>query len=147
MTSTEIFRALNEFIALYPNYYKNQSRESMERIARSWMKKYEEVTDYDTFINALYEFERSSDYSNPPTTKQLLDLYKSMGVRKNKSSERRIETPEEVMYQLYLKEMKKPADKRDETLIRMCLPSAKLFNDPEAYRRHFGKPREEFEKL
>ena len=146
MTSTEIFRALNEFIALYPNYYKNQSRESMERIARSWMKKYEDVTDYDTFINALYEFERTSDYSSPPTTKQLLDLYKTLRMRK-KTEERRIETPEEVMYNLYLKEMQKPPEKRDETLIRMCLPCAKLFNDPVAYKKHFGKSREEFEKL
>ena len=144
MTSTEIFRALNEFLALYPNYYKNQSRESMERVAKSWMKKFESVDDYDSFVNALYEYERNSDYSNPPTTKQMLDLYNANKSRK-KEAGRRIETPEEVMYQIYQNEMMK--DNRDEDLMEMCRPASRLFTDKEAYKRHFGKYREEFEKL
>lgn len=60
---------------------------------------------------------------------------------------RRIVTPEEEMYNIYLNEMKKPPKERNEELIRMCLPSAQLFTDPKAYRMHFGKSREEFEKL
>ena len=150
MTLTEIYRALNEFMSLYPNYYKNQSRDSMERVAQSWKRKFENVTDYDAFIDAMYEFEQKSDYPNPPTTKQMLDLYKN--VRTRKATERgqltrRIETPEEVMYQIYLNEMKKEPGKRNEDLIRRCLPAAKLFNEPEAYKRHFGKTREEYERL
>lgn len=146
MTSTEIFRALNEFLALYPNYYKNQTREAMERIAKSWMKKFESVDNYDVFIEALYEYERSSDYSNPPTTKQMLDLYHARKGRL-RDENRRIETPEEVMYQIYQNEIYKDPDKRNQDLIDMCKPAAALFTSKEAYKKHFGKYREEFEKL
>lgn len=121
----------------------------MENIAKSWMKRFDKVTDFDAFMDALYEFESKSDYASPPTTKQWLDLYRSMKGRKtgDETAVRRIVTPEEQMYNIYLEEMNKPVNQRDEWLIRQCLPAAKIMTDPEAYRRHFGKPREEYEKL
>ena len=60
---------------------------------------------------------------------------------------RRIETPEEVMYNIYLDEMKKPPNKRNEDLIRRCLPAAMIFTNKYEYKKHFGKWREDFEKL
>jgi len=149
LTSTEIYRALNEFMSLYPNYYKNQSRESMERVAQSWMRKFDKVTDYNTFIDALYEFEQKSDYPNPPTTKQMLDLYRTVKMRKASEkgqSGRRIETPEEVAAQIFHQEMEKPREKRNYDLLERTKYYAGLFQDDEAYKKHFGKYREEYEK-
>lgn len=60
---------------------------------------------------------------------------------------RRIETPEEVMYRIYLEEINKPRGKKNEDLIRRCLPSAMLFTNEAEYKKHFGKSREEFERL
>ena len=51
------------------------------------------------------------------------------------------------MYNIYLEEMEKPAGKRDEWLIRQCIPAAEIMTNPAASIRHFGKPREEYEKL
>ena len=74
---------MNEFIALYPSYYKNLSAESMERIARSWQKRFEVVTDYDVFVQVLYDYEADADYPNPPSTKQWLTLYRNKAAHKN----------------------------------------------------------------
>ena len=148
MTSTEIFQALNEFRGLYPNYYKDNSRTAMEQVAKSWMRRFSKVDDYKTFVDAMYEFERTSDYANPPTTKQLLDLYRTMKSRsKSKSGGRRIVTDDEWKYELYLKEMKKEPGKRDEWLIKRLLPSCEIMTNPEAYKRKYGTSREEHERL
>ena len=148
MTSVEIRRAMNEFIALYPNYYRNLSQESMERIARSWQKRFESVNNYDAFVEVLYQYEAESEYPNPPSTKQWMTMYKTKVNQKELGrSVRRIETPEEVLSNMYHYEMRKPPNKRNEWLIRRCIPYARLFQDENAYIKYFGKPRKEFEKL
>lgn len=148
MTPTEIHRAINEFNALYPNYYKNQSQAMMEQIARSWAKKYDNVQDYDAFIQALYEFERKSEFPNPPTTKQWLDLYRLQLNRKaGKKMKRRIVTDDEEKYNMYLEEMKKPPEKRNEWLLERLKPSVIIMTNPEEYKRKHGAYREEFEAL
>lgn len=147
MTSIEIQRAINEFISLYPNYYRNLSPDSMHNIMKSWERRFEKVEDYKTFIDAMYEYDSKSDYPNPPTTKQLLDMYNVLRSRKKSGSARRIETPEEVMANMFHEEMAKPHDKRDYDLLERTKYYANLFQDPDAYKKHFGKSREEFEKL
>lgn len=147
MTSIEIQRAINEFISLYPNYYRNLSADSMHNIMKSWERRFEKVDDYKTFIDTLYEYDSKSDYPNPPTTKQILDLYNTLKKRKeHKNGGRRIVTDDEWRYELYLNEMKKPPEKRNEWLIKRCLESCEIMTNPEAYKRKHGAYREEFER-
>lgn len=138
---------MNEYNTLYPNIYRNYDQHQLERVLESWERMFADVSDCETFIDALYHHNRTSDYPTPPTTKVWLENYRILKEKKRADTERRIETPEEVMYQLYLEEMQKPADKRNEWLCRQALPDAKLFNDEQAYIKYFGKPRKEFEKL
>lgn len=150
MTQNEIRKAINEYINLYPNTYKNYDQFQLERVVQSWGRLYADVDNYEVFVEALYEYNRNSSYPTPPTSRMWLDYYRKLLVDtdvKSGKRYRRIETPEEVMYQIYLNEMKKPRAKRNEWLVEQALPYAKLFNDEEAYIRYFGKSREEFEKL
>lgn len=66
---------------------------------------------------------------------------------KEGKSTRRIETPEEVMANIFHEEMSKPREQRDYFLLERTKYYAGLFQDDEAYRKHFGKSREEFERL
>lgn len=141
--------ALNEFITLYPNTYRGYSQDQLAKVCNGWERLYESVTDYQSFIDALYEYNKNADYPNPPTTKQWIQAYKNVKTRndaKNGKSRRRIITPEEESYQMYLEEMKKQPQKRNEWLIRRLLPSCEIFTNPEAFKRKYGKYREEFEK-
>lgn len=70
----------------------------------------------------------------------------SKRLRREGVNTRRIVTEDEEMYNLYLNEMKKEPSKRNEWLIHRCLPSAKIMNDAEAYKKKYGKSREENER-
>ena len=74
-------------------------------------------------------------------------LEKNMRERREGVGRRRISTFEEDLYDIYLSEMKKEPSKRNEWLIRQCLPAAELLNDPEAYHRKYGASREEYERF
>ena len=119
--------ALNEFITLYPNTYRGYSQDQLAKVCNGWERLYESVTDYKSFIDALYEYKTRNDL-------------------KNGKSRRKIGTPEEESYEMYLEEMKKPPQKRNEWLIRRLLPSCEIFTNPEAFKKKYGKYREEFEK-
>lgn len=149
MTSNEIRMALNEFITLYPNTYRGYTQDQLAKVCSGWERLYDSVKDYRSFVDALYEYNKNADYPNPPTTKQWLQTYKNVKARndaKNGSSKRRIVTEDEQMYDLYLNEMTKPVEKRNEWLIRRCLPSAQIMNDPGRYKAKYGKTREEYER-
>lgn len=60
---------------------------------------------------------------------------------------RRIVTPDEEMYNIYLQEMRKPPEKRNEWLIKQCLPSCEIMTNPEAYKKKYGAYREEYERM
>lgn len=122
----------------------------LDKIAESWERKYGDLSDYEAFIEALYSFESNSDYSNPPTTKQWRSEYRNaknrLDSKKGKSS-RRIETPEEVMANIFHQEMAKPREKRNYDLLDRTKYYAGLFQDEQAYIKHFGKPRAEYERM
>lgn len=141
--------ALNEFITLYPNTYRGYTQDQLAKVCQGWERLYDRVTDYRSFIDALYEYNKNADYPNPPTTKQWLQTYKNVKTRNDSASgnsKRRIVTEDEQMYNLYLKEMKKEPSKRNEWLIERCLPSCEIMTNPEAYKKKYGKYREEYEK-
>lgn len=149
MTSNEIRMALNEFITLYPNTYRGYTQDQLAKVCQGWERLYDKVTDYKSFIDALYEYNKNADYPNPPTTKQWLQTYKNVKARNDSASgnsKRRIVTEDEQMYNLYLKEMKKDPSKRNEWLIERCLPSCEIMANPEAYKAKYGKYREEHER-
>ena len=150
MTSNDIRKALNEFITLYPNVYRGYNQVQLDKVAESWERKYGDLQDYEAFIEALYNFETNSEYSSPPTTKQWRSEYKNTKNRldsKKGKSVRRIETPEEVMANLFHQEMAKPHNKRNYDLLERTKYYAGLFQDDEIYKKHFGKSREEFERI
>lgn len=141
--------ALNEFITLYPNTYRGYTVDQLAKVASGWERLYGKVTDYKSFIDALYDYNKNADYPNPPTTKQWLQSYKNAKARndvKSGNGNRRIVTTDEEMYNLYLKEMAKPVEKRNEWLIKQCLPSCEIMTNAEAFKKKYGKYREEFER-
>lgn len=141
--------ALNEFITLYPNIYRGYTVDQLAKVASGWERLYGKVTDYKSFIDALYDYNKNADYPNPPTTKQWLQSYKNAKARndvKSGNGNRRIVTTDEEMYNLYLKEMAKPVEKRNEWLIKQCLPSCEIMTNAEAFKKKYGKYREEFER-
>lgn len=145
MTPIELQECMNVYITLWKSMV--QGPEHRDSLYSVWKDRGFLNYDKDLFIKALYLYEDTSEKNYlAPRPKQIMDAYKTVKARERNSGERRIVTPEEVMYEIYLKEMEKPTEKRNEDLVRRCLPAARLFNDPEAYRKHFGKTREEYEK-
>lgn len=146
MTQQELYECMNVYITMWKTMIQGTDhRDSMMKI---WNERGFLKLDKELFKKALYEYEDTSEKNYvAPRPKQILDAYKTVKARTENKSDRRIETPEEVIYGYYLEEMKKEPSKRNEAKIRSYLPYAQLFNDPDAYKRHFGKTREEFEKI
>lgn len=71
---------------------------------------------------------------------------KTKRMRREGIGTRRIVTEDEVMYETYLAEMKKSPEKRNEWLIKQCLPSCEIMTNESAYIKKYGKPRKEFER-
>ena len=146
MTQQELYECMNIYITMWKSMI--QGTDHRDSTMRIWVDRGFLKLDKDLFTKALYEYEDTSDKNYlAPRPKQILEAYKTVKARSENKTNRRIETPEEVIYSLYLQEMKKEPSKRDENKIRTYLPYARLFNDPMAYKRHFGKTREEFERL
>lgn len=140
--------ALNEFITLYPNVYRGYDQNQLAKVCQGWERLYEKVEDYKSFIDALYEYNKTSDYPSPPTTKQWVGTYKAVKARNDAKagrSKRRVVTEDEEMYSIYLKEMAKPVEKRNEWLVRRCLPSCEIMTNAEAFKKKYGKYKEEYE--
>lgn len=136
---------MNTYITMWKSMISGmEHRDSTMKI---WIDRGFLKLDKNLFIKGLYEYEDTAEKNYlAPRPKQILDAYNTMRIRLISKENRRIETPEEVMFNLYLEQMKLEPDKRDERLIRCCISSAQLFNDPDAYKKHFGRAREDFEK-
>lgn len=145
MTQQELYECMNIYITMWKSMISNNDhRDNMMKI---WVERGFLKLDKGLLIKALYEYEDTAEKNYvAPRPRQILDSYKTVKARVESKTDKRIETPEEVIYGLYLQEMAKEPSKRNESKIRQYLPYAQLFNDPVAYKRHFGKPREEFER-
>ena len=145
MTQPELLECMNVYIAMWKSMIADTNHR--DQTMKIWTERGFLKLDKDLFIKTLYEYEDTSEKNYlAPRPKQILDTYKTVKARQEQKTGRRIETPEENIYNLYLAEMQKEPSKRDESKIRQYLPYARLFNEREAYKRHFGKYREEFEK-
>lgn len=150
MTREDIITILNDLYLVYPRLFKDIEDPRRKERYVSLYTKY--LGDYDIrdVKNALDVYIKSENGRKEPSFNDLINI-SNIEKRKRESKEgsggRRIETPEEVMANLFHEEMKKPREKRNEELLEMTKYYAGLFQDPERYRAHFGAYREEFEKL
>jgi hypothetical protein len=150
LSRDEIKTILNDFYLVYPSMFKDIEDPRRKDRYISLYEKYIGCFTYEDVTRGLEKYIQSEQGKYSPSIHDIIGFSKveqKQRLRKEGNSDARIETPEEVMYQIYLNEMKKEPGKRNEDLIRRCLPAAKLFNEPEAYKRHFGKTREEYERL
>lgn len=145
MTQTELNECMNVYITMWKSMVVgNDHRDAIMKI---WVDRGFLKYDKDLFIKALYHYEDTDEKSYlAPRPKKIMDAYKTVKARVENKTNRRIVTTEEVSYEMYLAEMKKPPQKRNEWLIRRLLPSCEIFTNPEAFKRKYGKCREEFEK-
>lgn len=145
MTQQELYECMNLYIVMWKSAI--QGTEHRDGKIREWIERGFLNLDKELFKKALYEYEDTNEKNYvAPRTRQILDAYDVVKKRLQGKGNRRIETPDEVMYGIYLKEMKKPVDKRNEWLIEQCLPACEVMTNEEAYIRKYGKPREEFER-
>lgn len=136
---------MNVYITMWKSQIQGEShRDSTMKL---WQQRGFLNFDKELLIKAFFEYEDTSDKPYvAPRPKQIMDAYKTVKARLENKGRRRIVTEDEEMYNLYLKEMQKEPSKRNEWLIQRCLPSAKIMNDAEAYRKKYGKYREENER-
>lgn len=151
MLNNEIREIIEEFITLYPNTYRYMNESQKERMAKQWLTKYGDFKKEDV-IEAMLNFERDSEYPNPPTTKQLVyEIRKVIGRKNNSKGGKRIETPKEVRANMYHEIMAKPnKSEKDWEMLELLKKDVELFEGvgwQERYKNHFGAYREEFEKL
>ena len=148
MTDAELNEVLNALYLVYPSMFKNiEDPRRRERYVR-WYN--DQIGDLDAIdcLNGLKKYNRSEQGKYNPSVYDIINYAKAeKRKRLAGSANRRLVTEDEEMYNLYLKEMRKPAEKRDEWLIQRCLPSCEIMTNPEAYKAKYGKYREEFEKL
>lgn len=146
MTQTELNECMNVYITMWKTMIQGEMhRDSVMKI---WIDRGFQKLEKDLFIKALYEYEDTSEKNYvAPRPKQILDAYKTVKARYENKGTRRIVTVDEEMYNLYKEEMKKEPGKRNEWLIKQCLPFCEIMTNPEAYKYKYGKCREEYEKL
>ena len=150
MNRTEMASCLNILYLAYPRMFERLDDPERKEAYLQLYGRHLNEFDFKDVKNAIDSYISSDSGKYQPSIaelKRLSEQEKKERIFHETKGSRRIETPEEVMYNIYLEEMDKPADKRNEWLIRQCLPAAKIMTDPNEYRRHFGKPREEYEKL
>ena len=148
MKSTMNLNELQECMNVYITMWKAtiQGLEHRNQVILLWQNRGFLKYDKDLFIKALYEYEDTADKPYvAPRPKQIMDAYNVVKARVKGKGNRRIVTEDETMYGYYLDEMKKPPEKRNEWLIRQCLPSCEIMTNPEAYKAKYGKYREEYE--
>ena len=146
----EIVDILNDLYLVYPRLFKDiENPKRRDRYVGLYTKYIGEFKHIDV-KKALDKYIASELGKNSPSMNDLIH-YSKIERQKRESEEgsgrRRIETPEEVMANMFHQEMAKPHDKRDYDLLERTKYYVNLFQDPEAYKKHFGKSREEFERL
>ena len=145
MTLNELQECMNVYITMWKTQIQGESHR--DSVMKLWQDRGFLKFERDLLIKAFYEYEDTAEKPYvAPRPKQIMDAYKTVKARYENKANRRIITPEEESYQMYLEEMKKPPQKRNEWLIRRLLPSCEIFTNPEAFKRKYGKYREEFEK-
>lgn len=153
MNRAECVKALNEFQVLFPNYYRNTDRDYLQRVVDSWTRKYSDLK-YDDVIEAMYQYDKESDYTSAPSTKTIRAIaVKIRNQRQEKANgkHKRIVTPEEDCWMEYKQLMTKGKYMTMDDINRAkALQKYALLFEGEGweqrYIRHFGKPRKEFER-
>ena len=145
MTQSELNQCMNLYITLWKSTVV--SSEHRDSLMETWVERGLLKLDCDLFRKALYEYEDTAEKAYiAPRHRQIMDAYRTVEARAGYGKrKRRIVTEDETMYGYYQEEMAKPPEKRNEWLIRQCLPSCKIMTDPEAYKAKYGKYREEYE--
>ena len=144
MLTNELYKCINTYMGLYP--YAIKSEQQRDFFFQIWQRRYGNY-DCNTLIDTLFWIDEHAETKQEPTTKQIMTVYKSLS---KESDGYRIETNEEVLCNLFHEEMAKPYDKRDYELLDRIKWTVPLFEGDgweERYKAHFGKYREEYEKL
>ena len=150
MNRTEMASCLNTLYLAYPRMFERlDDPVRKENYLQLYGRHLNEFTfqDLQKAIDSYIASDSGKYQPSITELKRLAERERKKRLYKENAGERRIETPEEVMYNIYLEEMEKPINQRNEWLIRQCLPAAKIMTDAEEYIKHFGKPREEYERL
>ena len=140
----ELHMCFNTYMGLWSKSV--WSAEQRDIIFETWRRRYLEY-NYQAMMDTLYWIDEHAETKQEPTTKQIMTVYKSLS---KENSGYRIETPEEVLCNLFHEEMRKPHDKRDYWLLDHIKWAVPLFEGEgweERYKAHFGKYRKEFESL
>lgn len=158
MNSTEALELIKTIGDMYPSYYKDINNE--ERAERQKILIVRHLGDYEftDVINGLHAYFDSEKGRYAPTMRDLKDwaiIKKRERLAKQGIKTRRIVAPEEDAAHEYI-EIHQRAKKRGYFLPeeeRQCLGLRKYYemyygpHKDENFINHFGKPREEFERL
>lgn len=120
----------NRYVGLYTKFLNNLSLQDVLKGIDKYVLS--DQGKYQPGINEIVNYAKTEQ---------------SIRQRKEGASSRRIVTEDEMMYNLYLNEMKKEPSKRNEWLIEQCLPSCEIMTNEQAYIKKYGKPRAENEAL
>ena len=153
ITREDVARVINEELyGAFPIEFGeiSRNRQSMDsyvsKILETCQRRGFTYTDLRDGARALTEGDEGNYRITISKIVKYAEIEKKKRERRDGTGKRRIITPEEESYEMYLEEMKKPPQKRNEWLIRRLLPSCEIFTNPEAFKRKYGKYREEFEK-
>ena len=153
MTRDEVVKIINE--ELYGAYPVEFGEIARNNIAMdSYVKKLIETFTRNKFTfedvrDGIRKLVEGDDGKWKPSINLIVRYAKdeqAKRLRREGVGTRRIVTEDEQMYNIYLQEMKKEPSKRNEWLIQRCLPSCEIMTNPEAYKKKYGKYREEYEK-
>ena len=145
MTLIELQECMNTYITMWKTQIQGESHR--DSVMKLWQDRGFLKYEKDLLIKAFYEYEDTAEKPYvAPRPKQIMDAYKTVKARFENKGRRRIVTEDEEMYNIYLQEMAKPVEKRNEWLIRQCLPSCEIMTNPEAFKKKYGTYREEYER-
>lgn len=149
MNREQIADILNNLYLIYPRMFeKLEDPRRMERYISKWTT-YLEGLEHDDVIKGIDRYVLSDKGNYNPSVKDIVNYAKEEQKKRERAEgtgKRRIVTEDEQMYNIYLAEMKKEPSKRNEWLIQRCLPSCEIMTNPEAYKKKYGKYREEYER-
>ena len=150
MNREQIADILNNLYLIYPRMFeKLEDPRRMEKYITKWTE-YLKGVQHDDAIKGIDRYVLSDRGNYNPSVKDIVNYAKEEQIKRERKEgvgTRRIITEDEEMYEIYLNEMKKEPSKRNEWLIKRCLPSAEIMTNPEAYKKKYGKYREENERI
>lgn len=149
MNRSEIVEILNNLYLIYPRMFeKLEDPKRMDMYVLKYSK-YFQGLQHDDIMNGIDRYVLSDKGNYNPSVKDIVN-YAKAEQKKREHKEgigtRQIETDDEVRYNIYLQEINKEPSKRNETLIRMCMESARIMTEPGAFEKKYGKTREEYER-